>query len=140
MIKKEDIKTLWEQELQEICDIAPKNNVEKFLNIVGIMLYEKYGSPVSDLYMLVNDIDVFAKIINRFSGMTIKFPDRDELRKELITAIAYCMKTEKGMSWESIKKEIPFTQDKELLQVGRKLSYLDTMIKKELKTLMEEEI
>jgi|WetSurMetagenome_2_1015567.scaffolds.fasta_scaffold06330_13 hypothetical protein len=133
--KKEYIKNLWESQLQEIFSMTEKTNMESFISILSMIMYEKFDEKIANLYAIVNNLDLFTSIVNTFSGVTLVFPDREKFKESIVLALSYYYKEVKGMDWEYIKKELPF-DDILLLKAGKNLNKLNKLIKKRIKQLL----
>lgn len=137
--KKTEIKALWEEQLNEIfIKEEEENDMALFLNIISLMLNEKFGEQVSKLYEVVADVETFTKIINMFSNMTIHIPEREEFKNCMILALSYYYRKMKDKTWEDIKKEFPF-YDNVALKAGKGIIRLDKKIQEKLEEMLKED-
>jgi hypothetical protein len=135
MIYKQEIKSHWEQQINSIFCEKPKTDMDIFLSIVALVLDDRFDSNISELYSIIHNVELFTELINKFSGMTIKIPDRDEFKTALSIAVAYHYKEIKQMKWNDIKKELPYGDDIPL-KAGKGVARLNKNIKEKLQELM----
>lgn len=138
MIYKEEIKSHWEHQINSIFEQKPKSDMDIFLSIVALVLDERFDKNISELYSTIHNVELFTEIINKFSGMTIKIPDRDEFKTALSIALAYHYKEIKKMKWEDIKKELPYGDDIPL-KAGKGVAKLQKSIRKQLEQILNKE-
>lgn len=138
IIQKHEIKNLWEEQLNEIFEKEKHTDMELFLNIIALMLHDRFDEQISKLYSTVSNVELFTKIINTFSGMTLQIPEREEFKETLSIALSYYYKKIKDMSWDDIKKELPF-DDITTIKAGKGIAKLDKTIKERLNTLLEKQ-
>ncbi len=138
LIYKKDIKSHWEHQINSIFTEHEKSDMDIFLSIVSLVLDERFDPNISELYSTVHNIELFTEIINKFSGMTIKIPERDEFKTAISIALAYHYKEIKKMKWDDIKKELPYGDDIPL-KTGKGVAKLQKSIKKQLEQLLSEE-
>jgi hypothetical protein len=138
MIYKHDIKSHWENQINSIFSDHPKTDMDIFLSVVSLVLDERFDQNISELYSTIHNVEMFTEIINKFSGMTIKIPDRDEFKTALSIALAYHYKEIKKMKWDDIKKELPYGDDIPL-KTGKGIAKLQKSIRQQLEQLLQEE-
>jgi len=109
-----------------------------FLSIVSLVLDQRFDPNISELYSTVHNIELFTEIINKFSGMTIKIPERDEFKTAISIALAYYYKEVKKMKWDDIKKELPYGDDIPL-KTGKGIAKLQKSIRQQLELLLNKE-
>jgi len=136
MIQKKEIKSLWEEQLSSVFE-NKKTDMDMFLSILSIVVFDRFDENIGKLYSVVNDMEVFTKIINTFSGLTVKVPDRDEFKDAISIALAYHYKHIKNMTWDEIKKELPYETNLPL-KTGKGISKLNNTIKEQLDLLLSE--
>lgn len=112
--------------------------MDMLLNILSIVMFDRFDESIGKMYATVNDIDLFSKIVNTFSGMTIKIPERQEFKDAITLGLSYYYREIKKMKWEDIKKELPY-EDNLSIKTGRKLVKLNSSIKQKLDDLLKEE-
>jgi len=135
------LKGIWESQLEDIFSKAEVNHMAEFLSIVAMIMYDRFDEGVSSLYLAVEDIEVFAKIINRLSGLTITIPEREDFKDSLQIALAYYYKEVKGKDWSEIKKLFP-KEENITLKAGKGIVKLNQTIKDSLDKVFtpEEEV
>lgn len=139
MQKRDEIKSIWESQLQTVFESQKHTEMDILLSILSIIMYDKFDDKIGKLYTTVNDIELFTKIINIFSGMTITVPNRDEFKDAISLALTYHYKNIKNMSWAEIKKELPY--DSSLpLKTGKNIVKLNNTIKEKLEDILREEV
>lgn len=88
------------------------------------------------LYDLVDDIDVFLKILARFNGRRVQFPTLKEVEDSLTTALIYYYR-EQGYTWKEIRAVMPVDFSPE--GYSMKIKSLNSFILKSLKEVMHED-
>jgi hypothetical protein len=134
-VKKNDIKNLWEDQLTSIFEEQKADGMEEFLSILSVIMNVKFDDNVARLYAEINDIEMFTRIINLFSGMKVEFPDRDNFKKATILALTYFYKEVKGLKWKDIKKEFP-NDETFTMRVGKSVARLNDKIRLQLESLL----
>jgi predicted SpoU family rRNA methylase len=125
-------KNLWETKFLKIFEDKEKEEIEYFLNLVGIILHvSSYGDTISQLYEAL-DLESFNKVLQILSGRTITFPSIKVFRETLIMGLCFIYR-EKGFEWDDIIKLLPFPETEiSQYRYGIKIGHLKTRIKKEL--------
>jgi len=139
IITKKEIKSHWENQINSIFEKQKNTDMDIFLSLVSLILYERFDDTIAELYSIINNTELFTEIINKFSGMTIKIPERDNFKTAISIALAYYYKHIKKMKWEDIKKELPYGDDIPL-KTGKGIAKLQKVIKERLEELLKEEI
>lgn len=137
-VKKEQIKSIWFEQLDSIFEETEKTEMTTFLSILSMIVFDKFDDNVAQLYSIVNDMEKFSKIINKFSGMTIQFPDRNEFKDSLIVALSYYYKELKHMDWKDIQKIIN-TNERVAMKAGKGIVKLNKLVKNNLNELLQKE-
>ena len=137
-LRKVEIQSIWEQQLCDIFEQKTHSDMDMLLNILSIVMFDRFDESIGKMYATVNDIDLFSKIVNTFSGMTIKIPERQEFKDAITLGLSYYYREIKKMKWEDIKKELPY-EDNLSIKTGRKLVKLNSSIKQKLDDLLKEE-
>lgn len=102
-----------------------------------ILNKDSHGNEdIKNLYTIVDDMEVFLKIIARFSGRKVQFPTIKEMEEALTTALVYNYR-EQGMSWKEIQAIMPV--DFSPTGYSMKIKSLNSYILKSLKKVMEED-
>ena len=138
METKKEIKSLWEQNLKEAFTETEKTNSEILMNILSIVVFDRFDSNIGRIYKVVGGIDKFSELIDALSDQTIRFPNAKEFREALTLALSYYYREVRGMSWEDIQKELPYERDVGLHN-GKKIASLDRNIKKQLDSLWKKD-
>lgn len=130
--KKNDV---WEQKLTSLFEEKPQKDIDRFLNVVGLILYSR--ESFTDLSALYNELSLesFSKLINLLGGRTIKFPKKEELREAIELATVFYYRECLGVKdYKKIKDLVPFEVNS--IAVGKKLMNLNStvydLLKKEL--------
>lgn len=110
----------------------------KILSIFSLILNkDTHGNQdILNLYNIVDDIDVFLKIIARFSGRRIQFPTVKEVEEALTLALIYYYR-EQGMNWKEIQAIMPVKFSP--TGYSMKIKSLNSFILKSLKEVMKED-
>ena len=137
-LQKHEVKSLWEQKLGDVFTDRKKEDMDIFLSILSIIMLEKFDENISKMYSTVNDINMFTTLINTFSGLTIKIPEREEFKNAVTVALSYYYKEVKKMKWSEIEKELPY-EDNVSLKAGKGVAKLSKTIKESLNALFMQE-
>jgi len=130
----EDPNELWEKRLNSLFAKKDKTEVEKFLDIVSIIIYmDDKCKDISDLYSIV-DIDNFVKIVNLFSGRTIHFPEKKDIKDSIELALLFYYKNiQKITSYKDLKGlNIIDEKDFSSISIGKRLNKLNEQIQDKL--------
>jgi hypothetical protein len=104
------------------------SNYDTFLKFV---IYENFGDKMHSLYSLINDNDVFFKIIDFMGGSTVEIPTSEEFKSTVILAMIYYYKEVMHYTWREIEKLIPYEKDLSL-RYGSKLRNVKRTVKRKL--------
>lgn len=126
---------LWEENLRSAFEETVKTDAEILLNILNIVVFNRFGSDLGYLYKVIG-MEKFAKITETFSNKTIRFPEADDLRQALVLALSYYYKNIKRMSWEDVQRQLPYEHDLPL-HMGKRIASLDRTIKSQLDDLLK---
>ena len=132
------VKSLWKQDLEKAFTQTEKTNSEILMNILSIVVFDRFDSNIGRIYKVVGGLDKFSELIDALSDQIIKFPNAKEFREALTLALSYYYREVKGMSWEDIQKELPYERDV-ALHNGKKIASLDRNIKKQLDSLWKKD-
>ena len=130
----EDPNELWEKRLNSLFAKKDKTEVEKFLDIVSIIIYmDDKCKDISDLYSIV-DLDNFVKIVNLFSGRTIHFPEKKDIKDSIELALLFYYKNiQKITSYKDLKGlNIIDEKDFSSISIGKRLNKLNEQIQDKL--------
>lgn len=108
----------------------------KILSIFTLILNKNsHGNQdILNLYKILDDTNLFLKVISRFEGRTVKFPTVKEIEDSLTTALVYYYR-EQGMSWSEIKTILPVDFSPE--GYSMKIKSLNSWILKSIKEIAE---
>ncbi len=114
---------VWSKKLRNHFKDKPKLQVEKFLNIVEILMFSKDNfEDISTLYSEF-ELEDFAKLISIFNGRTVKFPTIDEFRANIELALVfYYREFHNVKDYDELKKLIPFEINS--ISVGNRMAKL----------------
>jgi len=130
---------LWEDQINSIFQLKDKDEVDIFFNIINLVLNISIkNTDLIKLYKLVG-LDDFCKIINTFNGKDIKLIKSEQLKDAILLALFYYKREIKNLSWDEIKKEVPFEFD-DAIKFGIKIKNMNEIIKKEINKLFNGEI
>lgn len=135
-VRKDEVKSIWEQQLNNVFTESKHTDMDMLLNILSIVMFGKFDERVGKLYSIVNDIDLFTKIVNTFSGLEIKIPERQDFKDAITLGLSYYYREIKKMKWEDIKKELPY-EDNLPLKTGKGLVKLNKSIKDKLSEILD---
>lgn len=131
---------LWEKRLNNLFQKKTKSEIEKFLDIVSIIVYmNDECKDIADLYSTV-DLDTFVKIVNLFSGRTIHFPEKKEIKDAIELALLYYYKNIKGVQSYKELKTYNIIEEKDFspISIGKRLNKLSAELQEKiLQTFME---
>jgi hypothetical protein len=99
--------------------------------LLEIIVYVSFGEKIGRLYKIINNNELFSKIIEEFSDCEIEFPSKDEFVESVMTAIVYYYKEILGYDWIQIQKQLGYERDMGL-RYKRKIDKLGDNIKKRL--------
>lgn len=110
---------------------------KRVLSLFNLILSDSThnNKDILNLYKICSNLEQFVKIIKLFSGRKVKFPTEEEINESMILSLVYYYKYEKGMSWEEVKKLIPY----EFNSIGyaAKIAGFNVQLKKKINKLME---
>lgn len=138
MESKQEIKNLWEKDLKDAFSKTEKSNSEILMNILSIVVFDRFDSNIGRIYKVCGGIDKFSELIESLSDQTIRFPNAKEFREALTLALSYYYREIEGLSWEEVQKELPYEQSVGLHN-GKKIASLDRNIKKQLDSLWKKD-
>jgi len=130
----DDPKELWQQRLNDAFKKKEKNETEKFLDIVSIILYSNETcKDVSDLYSIL-DLDTFIKVVNLFDGRDIHFPKKDEIKESIELALLFYYKNIQGVTDYKDLKALNIVEEKDFssISIGKKLIKLNKNLQEKI--------
>lgn len=129
----EDKKKEWSENLKSAYNSADSLSKE-IKTLLEIIIYVSFGEKIGRLYKIINDNDLFSKIIEEFGNNEIEFPSKEDFTESIMTAIVYYYKEILGYNWEQIEKLLPYERDMGL-RYNRRIDKLGDKIKKRLKQI-----
>lgn len=133
--KRQEIKELWKVSLEEAFEKTAKDDSQIFMDILSIVVFNRFESNIGKLYSVLGDIDTFSKVIDNFSDQMFKFPNKTEFRQALVLALVYYFKVIKKMNWIEVQKQIPYEKDLPI-HYGKRIASLNKEIKKQLDNIL----
>lgn len=123
-------KEVWEKQLTEIFTKKQPTEMEQIINIASMILYvNETNKDMGALYSKVG-LEAFTQTIELFSGRTVRFMKKENLREYLLLAVCYYYREFKKLDWNEIQKILPY--DINTVSIGIKIKNLSKNIKKEL--------
>ena len=102
--------------------------------LLEIIIYVSFGEKIGRLYKIINDDNLFSKLVEEFGENEIQFPSKDDFTESVMTAIVYYYKEILGFNWEQIQEQLPYERDIGL-RYKRKIDKLGDKIKKRLQQI-----
>jgi hypothetical protein len=134
---KEQQRTLWDERFHQILKKEEPTDLDKFLNILNlVLLSEEKESNIALLFKTLG-MDQTVELINKLSGITITFPDRQDIKDAMVLALFKYYRDIKHLDWKETKALLDY-DDFAPLRIGRKLSKLDKNINNELEKMFNE--
>lgn len=128
-------KKILEYQLQEIFGKKAQSEKDKIWNIFSLIIYsDENDTDLLDLHRLVGN-ENFVKIIKLFDGRTVEFPKKEKVESAVILSLLYYYKEIKLMSWEDIKKVVPF--DFSTISYGLQIRKLNLWIRQRMHELFK---
>jgi hypothetical protein len=117
---------IWTEKIQTMFKKKPKQEEELFLDIVSMIAYQRYDDKLSAVYKELG-VEIFNKVVAILSGETIIFPDRQDWRDSMLTALCFYYKELKNISWAEIKEILPFKRIN-TIKIGKRINSLNEEI------------
>ena len=128
-------KLIWEEELDKLFANVQKSDSDLLMNILTIVVFNRFNNKVGKLYKIIGNMDKFSEILKEFSNQDMRFPDIDDFKDALILALVYYYKKVKLYSWEQIQSLIKYEKDIPI-RYGKRVASIDRTIKKQLDELL----
>jgi hypothetical protein len=124
---------LWEEKLNNVFKKKDKTEIEMFLDIVSLILYNNNNQIISGLYSILS-LDDFIKVINLLSGETVKFPCKEEVKEAIELALIFYYKNIKGMTSYKDIKALNIIEEKDFssISIGKKLNKLTSELQEKI--------
>lgn len=128
-----DKKKEWESSLKEVYASTDSYNKD-IKTLLEIIIYVFFGEKIGRLYKIIDNQELFSKLIEEFSNNEIQFPSKEEFTESIMVAIVYYYKEVLGFNWDKIQELLPYESDVGL-RYQRKINKLGDNIKKRLKQI-----
>lgn len=114
------------------------NTEDKVMSVFSLILNkDTHGNQdILNLYNMVDDMELFLRIVSRFSGRRVQFPTLKEIEDALTLALVYTYR-EQGMSWKEIQALMPV--DFSPMGYSMKIKSLNSFILRSLKEAVKED-
>ena len=133
----EDKKKEWEENLKNA--YTSTDSLSKDIKtLLEIIIYVSFGEKIGRLYKIIDNNDLFSKLIEEFGSNEIEFPSKDDFTESVMTAIVYYYKEVLHYDWEQIQQQLPYERDMGL-RYKRKIDKLGDKIKKRLNQINNNE-
>jgi hypothetical protein len=136
--RKKEIRSLWEEDLERAFDKTNKTDSQLFMDILTIVVFNRFNGNIGKLYKIINNMEMFTTIIETFSDLSLRFPDSKEFKDSITLAIVYYYREVQKLPWEQVQKELPYEKDLPL-RFGKKVVNVNNDIKKYLDNLLVKE-
>lgn len=123
----------WESSLKEAYASTDSYNKE-IKTLLEIIINVSFNEKIGRLYKIIDNQELFSKLIEEFGNNEIQFPSKDEFTESVMTAIIYYYREVLGFSWEQIQIQLPYERDMGL-RYARKINSLGDKIKRKLKQI-----
>jgi len=121
-------KKQWEQNLKSAYINTDSFNKD-IKTLLEIIIYVSFGEKIGRLYKIVDNQELFSKLIEEFGENEISFPSKDEFTESVMTAVVYYYRDVLNYNWEQIQQLLPYENDVGL-RYQRKINNLGKNIKK----------
>lgn len=135
----ESVKNLWEEELEKVFNKTRRCDEQTFMDILSIIIFNRFDSNLGKLYTIIGDMNLFSKLVEEFSDTMFKFPNSDDLRNAIVTALCYYYREIKHLSWVEVQKLLPYEKDVPI-HYGKTIATINRDIKRQLDELLTEQI
>jgi len=127
--------SLWEEDINNAFAETMRSDSEIFMNILSIIVFNRFNPMIGKFYKLIDDLEKFTKIIDEMSDQYFKFPNSQELKDAITLSLVYYYKVVKGFSWEEVQKQFPYEKDIPI-HYGKTLSFITKKMKSQLDSIM----
>ena len=131
-------KNLWEYRVKSTFENKKKISKGQSIlwSIVGLILYHNTKDRLLiDIYNLLNDNELFVKLISLIDGRDFKFPSKEEIEEALLLAVFYYEKEVEKKSWKEIQDSLDFEISP--IKWGIKIKNLNNWIKQKLNEVIK---
>lgn len=126
---------IWESELDKLFEKIQKSDSDLLMDILTIVVFNRFNSKIGKLYKIIGDMDKFTEILKEFSNEDIRLPDINDFKEALILALVYYYKNVQGFSWEEIQSLLKYEKDIPI-RYGKRVASIDRTIQKQLNEIL----
>ncbi len=126
---------IFESQIGEIFK-KDSSEIDSLISIISILMFKNVRDKTLLTLFKATDIELFTKILLLFEGRTINFPSKDNIEEIFILGTCYYYKEVEGLSWEEIKKILPF--EIRPTTYGIKINNLTALMKRKLEEIVED--
>lgn len=128
---------VFEEQLNDIFVRSREDNNNAIIRILNILVYSNTkNQDLIDLYNLLG-VDGFVSVVSLFEGRTVKFPNKEEIKEQLLLALIYYYREIENLSWSDIKNKIPF--EFSTISYSMKIKNLNSSISKQIDEILRKE-
>lgn len=121
---------VFEYKIDEILEGMKETEIDIILKIFSLIFYNSQNNTdILELYKLL-DLENFVKVISLYDGRTVKFPERETMKNNLLLSLLYYYREIENKSWDKIKDEFPFEISP--ISYGIQIKNLNNFIKQKL--------
>lgn len=128
----------WENELEKVFKKEEKTDSEMLMNILTIVVFNRFNDKIGKLYKAIGDVNKFTEIVNLFPNQNLHFPDSEEFSDAILLALVYYYRKVKGHTWKQVQMELNFEKDIPL-RFGKRVNCMKEIIRTKLNEVMSEE-
>ena len=129
--------SLWEKDINDAFEKTVKTDSELFMNILSIIVFNRFNPMIGKIYKIIGDLEKFTKIIEDMSDQYFKFPNSQECKDAITLALVYYYKEVKKMNWVEVQKQLPYEKDIPI-HYGKTLAHITDKMRKQLNSIMNE--
>lgn len=126
--------SIFESRISEIFK-KDSSEMDSLISIISILMFKNIRDKTLLTLFKSTDIEVFTKILLLFEGRTVHFPTKDDIEEIFILGTCYYYKEVEGLSWDEIKKLLPF--EIRPTTYGIKINNLTELMRKKLNDIAE---
>jgi hypothetical protein len=128
-----DTKNVWEQRIKDTFEnkYNKVSNNDLLWQIINLILYQNSNDrTLMDIYNLIDDNELFIKLILLLNGRTITFPTREKMKEALLLSVFFHERVIEGKEWKDIQKDLNFKISP--IRWGIKIKNLNNWIKQKI--------
>lgn len=124
---------VFEAQIDDLFSRHSKGEMELIFQVLSLIIFQSTNNDnLSNLYHSV-DLENFVKVLSVFDGLEVKFPSKKKLKDWLLFALCYYYRDIEQMSWDEIKKILPF--DISSISYGIKIRNLNKFVLEQMNDL-----